>query len=74
MRKLCAKWVQCLLTMKKKRPEDVSIECLARGINLTDYLREGKTINSKYQTNLLQRFSDEIRKKRPHLEKKSVVS
>jgi len=47
----------------------------ARGIIFIDYLQKGKTINGEYYANLLQRLSDEIKKKRPHFgEKESVVS
>jgi len=45
----------------------------ARGIIFIDYLQKGKTINGEYYANLLQRLSDEIKKKRPHLAKKKVL-
>lgn len=45
----------------------------ARGIIFVDYLEKGKTINGEYYANLLQRLSDEIKKKRPHLAKKKVL-
>ncbi|XP_047139010.1 histone-lysine N-methyltransferase SETMAR-like [Hydra vulgaris] len=35
-----------------------------------DYLKKGKTINSDYYIALLERLTDEIAKKRPHLKKK----
>jgi histone-lysine N-methyltransferase SETMAR len=45
----------------------------ARGIIFIDYLQKGKTINGEYYANLLQRLSDEIKKKRPHLAKKKIL-
>ena len=45
----------------------------AREIIFIEYLHKGKTINSEYYTNLLQRLRDEIKKKRPHLTKKKVL-
>src|SRR5436190_22178427 len=45
----------------------------ARGIIFIDYLQKGKTINGEYYANLLQRLSDEIKKKRAHLAKKKVL-
>ena len=45
----------------------------ARGKIFIDYLQKGKIINSEYYANLLQRLSDEIKKKRPHLVKKKVL-
>lgn len=44
-----------------------------RGIIFIDYPQKGKTINGEYYVNLLQRLSDEIKKKRPHLAKKKVL-
>lgn len=45
----------------------------ACGIIVIDYLQKGKTINGVYYANLLQRLSDEIKKKRPYLRKKNVL-
>lgn len=45
----------------------------ARGIIFIDYLPRGKTINGEYYANLLQRLSEEIKIKRPHLSKKKVL-
>ena len=45
----------------------------ARGIIFIDYLEKGKTINGEYYANLLQRLSEEIKQKRPHLAKKKVL-
>jgi len=45
----------------------------ARGIIFIDYLPKGKTINGVYYANLLQRLTNEIKKKRPHLAKKKVL-
>lgn len=42
----------------------------ARGIIFIDYLEKGKTINSQYYCALLDRLSEEIKIKRPHLAKK----
>jgi histone-lysine N-methyltransferase SETMAR len=44
----------------------------ARGVIFIDYLQKGKSINGVYYANLLQRLSDEIKKKQPHLAKKKV--
>ncbi|XP_076623122.1 histone-lysine N-methyltransferase SETMAR-like [Colletes latitarsis] len=44
-----------------------------RGIIFIDYLEKGKTINDEYYANLLQRLSDKIKEKRPHLVKKKVL-
>ena len=43
------------------------------GILFIDYLRKGKTINSDYYMVLLDRLSAEIKKKRPHMQKKKVL-
>ena len=45
----------------------------AHGILFTDYLEKGKTINSDYCTALLYRLSAEMKKKRPHMQKKKVL-
>ena len=45
----------------------------AHGILLIDYLEKGKTINSYYFMALLDRLSVEIKKKRPHKQKKKVL-
>ena len=43
------------------------------GIISIDYLQKGKAINGEYYANLLQRMSDEIKRKRPHLAKKKEL-
>ena len=43
------------------------------GIILIDYLKKGKIISGEYYVSLLQRFSDELRKKQPFLAKKKVL-
>ena len=45
----------------------------ARGITFIDYLQKGKAINGVYYANLLQRLSNENKKKQPHLLKKKVL-
>lgn len=45
----------------------------AKGIIMIDYLQKGKTINKEYYMALLDRLSDEIKKKRPHLAKKKIL-
>ena len=45
----------------------------AHGILFIDYLEKGKTINSEYHMALLDRLSTEIKKKRPHMERKKVL-
>ena len=45
----------------------------AHGILFIDYLEKGKTINSDYYMTLLDRLSTEIKKKRPHMQKKKVL-
>ena len=42
----------------------------AHGILCINYLEEGETINSDYYTALLDGLSAEIKKKRPHIQKK----
>ncbi|KAF8789250.1 Histone-lysine N-methyltransferase SETMAR like protein [Argiope bruennichi] len=42
----------------------------AHGIFFIDYLEKGKTIKSEYYMALLDRFSAEIKDKRPHVQKK----
>lgn len=44
----------------------------APGIIYIDYLKKGAIVNSEYYTNLLKRFSDEIKKKR-HYAKRKVL-
>ena len=46
----------------------------AHGILFIDYLEKGKTINSDYYVSLLDRLSAEIKKKRPHMQKRKVLS
>lgn len=45
----------------------------ARGVIHVDYLQKGRTINGVYYANLLQRLSEEIQRKRPHLVKKKIL-
>ena len=45
----------------------------AHGIVFIDYFERGKTINSDYYMALLYRLSAEIKKKRPHMQKKKVL-
>lgn len=44
-----------------------------QGIIFIDYLQHGKTITGPYYASLLDRLNDEIKKKRPHLQKKKVL-
>ena len=50
----------------------VSVFWDVHGILFIDYLEKGKTINSDYYMTLLGRLSAEIKKKRPHMQKKKV--
>ena len=52
----------------------VSVFRDARGIIFINYLQKGETINGEYHANLLQRFSDEFKRKWQHLVKNKVVS
>ena len=45
----------------------------AHGIFFIDFLEKGKTIKSDYYMALLDRLSAEIKKKRPHMQKKKVL-
>ena len=45
----------------------------ARGVIHIDYLQKGRTINAEYYTNLLDRFNEDLKKKRPHFAKKKVL-
>ena len=45
----------------------------AREIIFNDYLPKGKKINREYYANLLQRLSNEIKKKHPHFAEKNVL-
>lgn len=45
----------------------------AHGILLIDYLEKGKTITGKYYASLLDQLNYEIKRKRPHLNKKKVL-
>ena len=45
----------------------------AHGILFIDYLEKGKTVNSDYYTELLDRLSAKIKKKRPHMQKKKLL-
>ena len=45
----------------------------ARGIIHIDYLQKGKTINGEYYPNLLDRFNEYLKRKRPHMAKKKVL-
>ncbi|QQP51432.1 Mariner transposase, partial [Caligus rogercresseyi] len=39
----------------------------ARGVIHIDYLQKGRTMNGEYYTSLLDRFNEDLKKKRPHL-------
>ena len=41
----------------------------ARGVIHIDYLQKGRTINGEFYTNLLHRFNEDLKQKRPHLAK-----
>jgi len=43
----------------------------SRGIIFTDYLEKRRTITGQYYADLLDRFDAELKKKWPHLAKKS---
>ena len=45
----------------------------AHGILFIDYLDKSITINSDYYMALLDRLNSEIKKKRPHIQKKKVL-
>ncbi|QQP49556.1 Uncharacterized protein FKW44_010266, partial [Caligus rogercresseyi] len=45
----------------------------ARGVIHIDYLQKGRTMNGEYYTSLLDRFNEDLKKKRPHLAKKKVL-
>ena len=45
----------------------------ARAVIHMDYLQKGRTINGEYYTNLLDRFNEDLKEKRPHLAKKKVI-
>ncbi|XP_033213976.1 uncharacterized protein LOC117171040 [Belonocnema kinseyi] len=45
----------------------------ARGIIHIDYLQKGEAINDQYNSELLDRFDTDLKKKRPHLSKKKVL-
>ena len=45
----------------------------AHGFLFIDYFEKGKVINSDYYMALLDRLSAEIKKKRPHMQKKKVL-
>ena len=44
-----------------------------RGVIHINYLQKGRTINGEYYTNLLDRFNEDLKTKRPHLAKKKVL-
>ncbi|QQP57394.1 Mariner transposase, partial [Caligus rogercresseyi] len=45
----------------------------ARGVIHIDYLQKGRTMNGEYYTSLLDRFNEDLKKKRPPLAKKKVL-
>ena len=45
----------------------------ARGVIHIDHLKKGRIINAEYYTNLLDRFNEYLKKKRPHLTKEKVL-
>ena len=45
----------------------------ARGVIHIDYLQKARTINGEYYTNLMDRFNEDLKKKRPHLAKIKVI-
>lgn len=45
----------------------------AQGIIFVDYLQKGKTITGEYYASLLYRLVDEIKLKRPHMQKKKIL-
>lgn len=46
----------------------------SRGIIHIGYLQKGKKINSEYYANLMSRFNEDLKKKRPHLAGKKLLS
>ena len=50
-----------------------SVFCNVHGILFIDYLAKSETINSNYYGALLDRLSAELKKKRPHMQKKKVL-
>lgn len=51
-----------------------SLDWDAHDISFIDYLEKGKTINNVYYTSLLDRLNEEIKKKRPQMPEKKVLS
>ena len=45
----------------------------ARGVIHIDYLQKGRIISGEYYTNLLDQFSEDLKKKRRHLAKIKVI-
>ena len=45
----------------------------ARGVIHIDGLQKGRTVNGEYYTNLLDRFNEHLKKKRPNLAKEKVL-
>ena len=45
----------------------------AHGVIFIKHLEKGRTITGAYYAALLDRWSDEIRKKRPHLKNKKIL-
>ena len=75
-----AKWIAAGKS-RPKRPKTqqwagkvmASVFWDANSILFIDYLEKGKTINSDYYMALLDRFSAEIKKKRPQMQKNKVL-
>jgi hypothetical protein len=53
-------------SVERRNAQLASVLRDARGIIFIDYFEKGQTINSEYYIALLERLSDEIKKKRPH--------
>ena len=51
----------------------VSVFWDAEGMSFIDYLEKGKTITGEYYSNLLTRLDENIREKRPGLQKKKFI-
>lgn len=75
-----AEW-RCEGESRPKRPKTqqsagkvmASVFWDSHGILFIDYLKKGQTINSDYYIALLDRLSDEIKRKRPHMAKKKTL-
>ena len=66
-------WVKVASSGASAGKVTASVLWNAKGILLINYLEKGRSITSKYYSNLLDQLDVKIREKRPGLKKKNII-